>query len=143
MRHNDISVLENHHIAAAFALMNAEEQNNWMHKFKTDDFKRMRKLMIDVVFATDMSKHFGEVGQFKSLIANGDFKPNQGTDKQLLIKMIFHMSDISNPTKDFKLCRLWTDLLFVEFFAQGDLEKQHGFPVSLFYDRETTNIAKS
>ena len=53
------------------------------------------------------------------------------------------MSDISNPTKDFKLCRLWTDLLFVEFFAQGDLEKQHGFPVSLFYDRETTNIAKS
>jgi hypothetical protein len=62
VRHNDISVLENHHIAASFALMNADEQNNWMHKFKTDDFKRMRKLIIDAVFATDMSKHFGELG---------------------------------------------------------------------------------
>lgn len=38
---------------------------------------------------------------------------------------------------------MWCDLLFVEFFAQGDLEKMHHFPVSQFYDRETTNIAKS
>ena len=76
VRHNDISVLESHHIASAFALMNAEEQNNWMHKYKSDDFKRIRKQMIDAVFATDMSKHFGELGQFKSLIGTGDFKAN-------------------------------------------------------------------
>jgi len=56
---------------------------------------------------------------------------------------MFHLSDISNPTKQFKLYRLWCDLLFVEFFAQGDLEMMHEFPVTQFYDRSTTNIAKS
>ena len=60
-----------------------------------------------------------------------------------MIKFMFHLSDISNPTKPFKLCRLWCDLLFVEFFAQGDLETMHEFPVTQFYDRSTTNIAKS
>ena len=53
------------------------------------------------------------------------------------------MADISNPSKQWETCKLWTDLLFVEFFAQGDLEKINNFPVSLFYDRTTTNLAKS
>ena len=56
---------------------------------------------------------------------------------------MFHLADISNPTKPWNLCQLWTDLLFVEFFAQGDLEKHHDFQISQFYDRNTTNIAKS
>lgn len=56
---------------------------------------------------------------------------------------MFHLADISNPGKPWKLCQMWCDLLFVEFFAQGDLEKMHNFPVSQFFDRTTTNIAKS
>lgn len=56
---------------------------------------------------------------------------------------MFHLADISNPAKPFAVCRQWTDLLFVEFFAQGDMEKSKGFTVSMFMDRVTTNIAKS
>jgi hypothetical protein len=32
-----------------------------MHKYKHEDFKRMRKLMIEAVFSTDITKHFGDV----------------------------------------------------------------------------------
>ena len=71
------------------------------------------------------------------------FNPAEPKDKELFIKFMFHLADISNPIKDFRLCRLWCDLLFVEFFEQGDLEKQHEFPISQFYDRKTTNIAQS
>ena len=56
---------------------------------------------------------------------------------------MFHLADISNPTKPWHLCQHWADLLFIEFFQQGDLEKLHEFPVSQFFDRDTTNIAKS
>ena len=56
---------------------------------------------------------------------------------------MFHLADISNPTKPWDLCKHWCDLLFIEFFQQGDLEKIHGFPVSQFFDRENTNIAKT
>ena len=32
IRHNDISVLENHHIAASFELMLGNPKNNWANK---------------------------------------------------------------------------------------------------------------
>jgi hypothetical protein len=49
--------------------------------------------------------------------------------------MAFHLADISSSTKSFDLARQWTDLLFVEFFAQGDLERQQGFGISMLMDR--------
>mmetsp|Transcript_1237 Transcript_1237/g.1631 ORF Transcript_1237/g.1631 Transcript_1237/m.1631 type:complete len:139 (+) Transcript_1237:2300-2716(+) len=90
-----------------------------------------------------MTKHFAELGQLSSRMADEDFKAAETANKELFIKFMFHLADISNPTKPWDLCRLWTDLLFVEFFAQGDLEKLHEFQVSQFFDRKTTNIAKS
>jgi len=122
IRHNDQSVLENHHIAASFEIMLGDPQNNWAFKFEPADFKRLRSLMIDCVLATDMSYHFKEIGHFKTRIASEDFKPEDGPDKNMTIKMFFHLADISNPIKKWELCRDWTELLYLEFFAQGDLE---------------------
>ena len=34
IRHNDTSVLENHHIAASFELMLGNPNNNWAYKFE-------------------------------------------------------------------------------------------------------------
>jgi hypothetical protein len=42
IRHNDISVLENHHIAASFELMLGNPNNNWAFKFEQEDFSRVR-----------------------------------------------------------------------------------------------------
>ena len=55
---------------------------------------------------------------------------------------MFHLADISNSTKQFDICLKWCEYLFVEFFHQGDTEKQLGHDVSQFMDRCTTNIAK-
>ena len=55
----------------------------------------------------------------------------------------FHLADISNPVKSWQVSKDWTDLLHVEFFAQGDLERELNFPISQLFDRHTTNIAKS
>ena len=56
---------------------------------------------------------------------------------------MFHLADISNSTKKFDICWKWVELLFVEFFTQGDKEKHLGIPVSMFMDRCTTNIEQS
>ena len=143
VRHNDVSVLENHHLAASFELMSKNVHCNWAVKMSRSDFKRTRHVIIQTVLSTDMTKHFVELGHLSSRMRDEDFDPVQIKDKEQFIKFMFHLADISNPVKDWKLCRLWCDLLFVEFFAQGDLEKVHDFPVSQFYDRKTTNIAKS
>ena len=57
--------------------------------------------------------------------------------------MLMHISDISNPSKDWPVCKKWVDLLFEEYFALGDLEKSSNLPVSYLCDRKTTQIAPS
>ena len=133
-------------MAAAFSLMTSYESCNWAINMDCDNFKRCRHVIIQTVLTTDMTKHFVELGQVKAITdVDGDFNFDEidSKDKELFIKFMFHLADISNPTKKWKLCRLWCDLLFVEFFAQGDLEKVHEFKVDPLNDRAATNVAKS
>ena len=57
-----------------------------------------------------------------------------------MIEFCVHAADVSTNTRSFDVAVDWTMLLFEEFFNQGDMEKDQGFPVSFLCDRETTNI---
>lgn len=59
--------------------------------------------MIGNILATDMSKHFADLGKFKSRIISPDFDPAT-TDKDLTMHTVFHLCDISNPAKKFNIC---------------------------------------
>ena len=59
--------------------------------------------MIGLILATDMAKHFGELSRFKTRVSAADFAPSEG-DKELVMQMIFHLSDISNSLKKFEVC---------------------------------------
>jgi hypothetical protein len=114
IKYNDISVLENHHVASTFALLKHDKYNIFKN-FDKGNFKKMRSKMINCILATDMAKHFSELGKFKSRIGAEDFDP-AGTDKEICMNMVFHLADISNPAKRFDICQKWTELLYVEFF---------------------------
>ena len=100
----------------------------------------MRENMIDLVLATDNIRHFSDLNYLKTRIVSPDFEPN-GKDKKEITNYLIHLADISNPTKPWKVWYKWIDLLFVEFFHQGDKEREKGLPVSFLMDRYTTNIA--
>ena len=102
IRYNDVSVLENHHVATAFSLL-SDPKNDITANFSKDDFKRFRQRMIGLILSTDMAKHFGELSRFKTRVAAADFSPDGG-DKELVMNMIFHLSDISNTFKKFEVC---------------------------------------
>ena len=61
--------------------------------------------------------------------------------KQLVSSVILHSCDISTSLRDFETSITWADLLFEEFFNQGDMEKAQGLEISMMCDRTTTNIA--
>lgn len=77
VRYNDQSVLENHHVASSFKLLKNKELDIFQ-EFDKDDFKTIRKKMIGLVLATDMSKHFSEMGKYKPRISAPDFDPTTG-----------------------------------------------------------------
>ncbi|KAG1666487.1 hypothetical protein FOA52_004869 [Chlamydomonas sp. UWO 241] len=64
--YNDKSPMENHHLAASFLLLQTEEFN-FMAKMPKQSKDVMRKMIIDMVLATDMKQHFAIHSMFQSL----------------------------------------------------------------------------
>ena len=55
--------------------------------------------MIECVLATDMSKHFTELGYFKIRSEQPEFDLTTEKDKMMTVRLFFHFADISNPVK--------------------------------------------
>ena len=62
--YNDTTVLENHHSALGFKLTHSDERVNIFQNLDAETYKVFRQGLIDVVLATDMSKHFVHVNKF-------------------------------------------------------------------------------
>jgi hypothetical protein len=138
--YNDKSVLENHHVAFTYLLLDRPDCNIYSG-MPPDVKQRIREIVILMVLSTDNAKHFAELGQLKQRMQDKGFpERDRPADKQLILKNILHSCDISNPTKDLGVAVEWTVLVLEEFFAQGDREKDHQIPVSMFMDRQTTNL---
>lgn len=109
--YNDISVLENFHIATTFEILK-QERYNIFKQLSTDEWKRVRKQMIGAVLATDMALHFSKFGIFKGKIENEDLDPTKFEEKKFICEQIFHLCDIANVSKIFPIAEKWTNLLF-------------------------------
>jgi hypothetical protein len=143
--YNDRHVLENHHIAASFKV--TQERGGGCNIFKNlskDVFKEVRETVIQIVLATDMSEHFEDLSRFKARAVQGGGLSKEGEleDRRILLKMLVHCADISNPAKHLQVCRKWAEIVTEEFFMQGDMEKKLNMPVSTFYDRDKPTVAK-
>ena len=137
LEYNDKSPLENHHVAASFMIIQNPDYLLFSY-LNSEDYKEVRKFMIEVILATDAANHFNEVGKLKSRVGAEDFAPDQD-DKMLVVKMMVHLADISNPCKPFNLAFIWTGLLYDEFFKQGDREASEGKAISFLMDRNTVS----
>lgn len=67
MLYNDQTVLENHHAALGFKLSLSDDRVNIFKTLDRDTYKLIRQSVIDMVLATDMSKHFIHVNKFNSV----------------------------------------------------------------------------
>ena len=47
------------------------------------------------------------------------------SERLLLASFILHCADVSNPGKEWPVCKKWANLIMSEFFGQGDLEKAY------------------
>ncbi|KAM7153321.1 dual specificity calcium/calmodulin-dependent 3',5'-cyclic nucleotide phosphodiesterase 1A isoform 2-T2 [Macrochelys suwanniensis] len=135
--YNDRSVLENHHVSAAYRLMQEEEMNILANLTK-DDWRELRSLVIEMVLSTDMSGHFQQIKTMRHTL-----QQTEGIDKAKAMSLILHAADISHPAKSWELHYRWTTALMEEFFRQGDKEAALGLPFSPLCDRKSTLVAQS
>ncbi|KFW90016.1 High affinity cAMP-specific and IBMX-insensitive 3',5'-cyclic phosphodiesterase 8B, partial [Phalacrocorax carbo] len=160
--YNDTAVLESHHTALAFQLTTKDSKCNIFKNMDRNRYRTLRQAIIDMVLATEMTKHFEHVNKFVNSInkpmaseeasAHGEGSDCECTaniknfpDNQTLIKrMMIKCADVANPCRPLELCIEWAGRISEEYFAQTDEEKRQGLPVVMpVFDRNTCSIPKS
>ena len=143
LHYNDNSVLENMHCATIYSLMQ-KSGCDLLSSLGQEDWFHVRNIVIGMVLATDMSKHFEFIGQFRArVIKLRDMEISELEDKTLAMSMGIKCADLGHSAKSLDLHKKWAALVCDELFAQGDLEKDKFLPVSMYCDRDNTDIDKS
>ncbi|NXT04169.1 PDE2A phosphodiesterase, partial [Prunella fulvescens] len=132
------SVMERHHFAQAIAILNSQGCNIFDH-FSRKDYQRMLDLMRDIILATDLAHH---LRIFKDLqkMAEVGYDPKNKQHRSLLLCLLMTSCDLSDQTKGWKTTRKIAELIYKEFFSQGDLEKAMGNSPLEMMDREKAYI---
>jgi len=161
LRYNDKSPLENMHCARLFEL-SSQPKCNIFAALPRPQFLEVRKVCIDAILHTDNAQHLGMIKDVQMLYEVNSVLMDRGRDvyksqatgclsrevidcfreadsRQLLIKLLLHLADISNSMKPFRICRVWACQVLEEFFLQGDEERRLSMPVQALNDREKVN----
>ena len=67
LMYNDESVLENHHLAVAFKILQ-HESRDILSNIGKKQRQTIRKMAIELVLATDMSKHMSLLAELKTMV---------------------------------------------------------------------------
>lgn len=130
---------------------NSKVGNRWL---SDEEFTELRRLTIEAVLMTDMSKHFETQSRFRAAVLYSD-RENKvsstapiGSESSLerggkVVGMYLKACDIGHAAKSLPITKEMTLRIHQEFFAQGDEERGLGLNISPLCDRYTTKIASS
>lgn len=146
--YNDESVLENHSLAVAFVILK-ETPCDIFANLNKKQRQLLRKMSIDMVLATDMSKHMSLLADLKTMVetkkvaGSGVLLVDSYTERIQILQNLLHCADLSNPTKPLNLYKKWVDGIMEEFYQQGDKERDLGLDISPMCDRYNSTVEKS
>ncbi|CAG9563873.1 unnamed protein product [Danaus chrysippus] len=160
--YNDVCVLESHHAALTFKLTLNDDRVNIFKNLDRDTYKNVRHNVIDMILATEMTKHFEHLAKFVNVFyarSSGSKEDGMQTDEPLsldttaltspenvvLIKrMMIKCADVSNASRPQKFAFEWARRIAEEYFLQTDEEKAKDLPVVMpMFDRATCSIPRS
>lgn len=154
--YNDQSVLENHHAASTFRILE-RPAFNILSSLSQAEYRAVRSRITLGILSTDMTGHFTMIEKFNSFLDEYSKAAGVGIDgapvppnapsalseahRGVIFNVVLHSADISNPAKPWLIQRKWSDAVLAEFFHQGDMERAKGLTISPNCDRETTDQA--
>jgi len=94
--------------------------------------------MRDVILATDLATHLANLKDQRSLAQHYD--PSVRDHRHQLLALLATSADLSDQVKGWSYTRHIANLIYDEFFAQGDLEKAMGAAPAVMMDRDQAEI---
>ncbi|MCK4968610.1 MAG: 3',5'-cyclic nucleotide phosphodiesterase [Candidatus Aenigmarchaeota archaeon] len=128
--YNEMSVLENHHSYICLKSISESGLRDVMINYLGNNgFTAFKKRITNLILATDISTHGAFVEELE-LLASSGYNPKNVSHRDLLLKSIMKLSDISNIFRPFPIYAYWMKSLFAEYFTQGQKEQNMGISTS-------------
>ncbi|KXJ08803.1 cGMP-dependent 3',5'-cyclic phosphodiesterase [Exaiptasia diaphana] len=134
------SVMERHHFAQTMCIVNSPGCNIFKN-LSEKNFAKVLDSIRTIILATDLAHHLKILKDIRRMAQDG-YKSDREDHHKLLLCLMMTASDLSDQTKPWKGTRKIADLIYTEFFSQGDLEKVMGYTPSEMMDRERACIPK-
>eukprot|EP00191_Tetraselmis_sp_GSL018_P003214 CAMPEP_0177604164 /NCGR_PEP_ID=MMETSP0419_2-20121207/15961_1 /TAXON_ID=582737 /ORGANISM="Tetraselmis sp., Strain GSL018" /LENGTH=665 /DNA_ID=CAMNT_0019098107 /DNA_START=632 /DNA_END=2626 /DNA_ORIENTATION=+ len=149
LQFNDQAVAENYALRESRMLVYDPELNftNFHHPDDPhrDAWKKLTDIVMSMVLATDMGRHFSILSQFKMHVVDNKALRGKTTkqmwramgkeQRSLTLQMAIKVADLGHNSLPIELSKQWVMRLEEEFFRQGDLERRMGMKVSPLMDR--------
>jgi len=139
--YNDISVLENMHLALIFETY-AEPDCDFLASTNREEWQAFRKQVVSMVLATDFGRHNEILSIAQERLKQGRMDLQKESDFDLTMKVGIKCADLRHCMMPHEMTQRTTALLMEEFWAQGDEEAAMGLPISPFMNREKANLPK-
>lgn len=152
--YNDRSVNENHHVSAAFALMQHPD-NNFLSQLSPVHYRRLRAIVVELVLGTDAAEgnkilkvftdHLDAADKTKSTVPlQSPYMPTTVQETNSALQIMLKCADLGHLALEWDAHVAWVERLETEFFAQGDMEKTLEFPeISFLMDRDRPGVSKT
>lgn len=128
------SINERHHLSQAICILN-DPGSKILDSLSTEQFMESIDFVRELILATDLANHFRSFKELKKL------NPESLHDKQrLLLSLLMTCCDLNDQIKNWTTVHRVAELVYTEFFAQGDLERQMGINPNLMMDRKKACI---
>lgn len=89
------------------------------------------------IYGTDMALHKEIVDDIKRMALKEKIIDINNLDHQMyLCRALLHCADLSNPVRDFKSSRYWSEMIATEFYNQVEREKELGLEPDAFMIQE-------
>ncbi|XP_058058564.1 cGMP-dependent 3',5'-cyclic phosphodiesterase-like [Anopheles bellator] len=130
------SVNERHHLSQAICILN-DSSSKILDGLSTGEFKECIDYLRELILATDLANHFRILPRLKKLRSEN---LAEGANQRLLLSLMITCCDLNDQVKSWKTVQHVAHLVYAEFFAEGDLEKQMGLRPNAMMDRKKACI---
>jgi cGMP-dependent 3',5'-cyclic phosphodiesterase len=128
------SINERHHLSQAICILN-DPGSKILDSLSTEQFMESIDYLRELILATDLANHFRILNDLKKLTSN-----NLHENQRLLLSLIITCCDLNDQIKAWSTVYRVAELVYSEFFTQGDLERQMGMSPNLMFDRKKANV---
>ncbi|KAI9033367.1 hypothetical protein DFJ74DRAFT_652228 [Hyaloraphidium curvatum] len=131
------SIMEEHHANFAVSILTAPDCDI-LENLSVEDFKHVLHMTRANIISTDLSVFFSRKAQLTELITTGTLDIDHDKPQRRMIRgLLMNCCDLMAMTKPFLTVIRVVDVIFKEFFTEGDKTKSQGLaPSSELMDRD-------